>query len=356
VNKAADATSRASDRPLSYWGWDDFFEESFGHLAATHDQPARVLRADMGACLVTFGADELHLPVHPGLRLGADQPTAGDFVVVREGQIHAVLERRTAVVRASANKDRAPQVLAANVEFVIVVEPLGERFRPRHLERLLVVAWQSGAIPIVVLTKADRAEDPDQAVATAQLLAPGISVHALSAVSGEGLVSLAGELAPGTTATILGRSGAGKSTLVNALIEGDRRLATGEVRNDGKGRHTTVTRELVRLANGSLMIDTPGIRAIGLTDSEEAIGEAFSDVESLAPGCRFRDCNHESEPGCAVKEAIEQNELAEERLTSYRRLLREQARLQAKTDPHVRAQRNAELRAFYKSLRDQPNR
>lgn len=356
MNQAAGAASRASDRALSAWGWDSFFEENFGLLAESYDQPARVLRADLGACLVTFGGDEVHLPVHAGLRSGSEQPTAGDFVIVRLGQVHLVLERRTAVVRASTRKDMAPQILAANVEFVLLIEPLGERFRPRHLERLLVVAWRSGALPIVVLTKADQAEDIESVVLAARELAPGASVHAVSSLTGEGLEALAGELAPGTTAAVLGRSGAGKSTLVNALIAGDRELATGAVRRDGKGRHTTVTRELVRLANGSLMIDTPGLRAIGLTDSSEAIGDAFSDVELLAPECRFRDCNHDSEPGCAVKEAIDRGELSSERLASYRRLLREQARLEAKADPRLRALRSAELRAFYKSVREQPNR
>lgn len=351
-------------RPAGYlslslvsWGWDESFAESFKALGLPGEEPGRVLRADLGACLVALDGREERLPVSRALRpAGSGQPTAGDWVVVHEGEITGVLERRTAVVRASTERDRHSQVLAANVEFVLVVEPLGERWRPRRIERLMVVAWQSGALPIVVLTKADRTEHPAAFVRAAQLLAPGALVHAVSVEDGRGLEALASELTPRTTAVVLGRSGAGKSTLANFLAGGDAGLATGEVRADGKGRHTTVARELVRLANGAHLIDTPGLRAIGLADSIEAVGEAFSDIESLASRCRFNDCAHETEPGCAVSAAVESGALSADRLESYNKLLREHARLEARADRRLQALQSAELRARHRQLRRMPKR
>ncbi len=339
-----------SSEALSALGWDESFSESFAALSAPGDVPARVLRADLGGCVVASEEKEERLPVSARLRVKGLSPTTGDWVVVRGGEVVQVLERRTAVVRASTEESRAPQVLAANVEFVLVAEPLGERWRPRRLERLLVVAWQSGALPVVVLTKADRDEDPGQAVTAARKLAPGAAVHAVSARDGTGLAALGEELAPGTTAVILGRSGAGKSTLANLLAGGEAGLEVGDTREDGKGRHTTVRRELVRLASGALLIDTPGLRAIGLTDSVEAIAEAFSDVEELAASCRFNDCAHDSEPGCAVTAAVTVGDLARDRLASYRALLREQLRLAARSDRRLRAAQAAEFRARSRQL------
>lgn len=342
---------------LSSWGWDDFFQEDFERRANAGDAPARVLRSDAGAALVALGAGEAHLPIHRHLLAsGEGRPTTGDWVVVSGGEIAAVLARRTALVRASVDPSGAPQVLAANVEFVLVAEPLGERWRPRRLERLLVLAWQSGALPVVVLTKADRSEQLEDELSAAMMTAPGVAVHAVSATEGVGLEELAAELAPGTTAVIIGRSGAGKSTLANALSGGLSALATSEVRGDGKGRHTTVTRELVRLANGALMIDTPGLRAIGLVDSPDAVGEAFSDIEGLALACRFSDCAHESEPGCAVTAAIVRGEMDRERLAGYRRLEREMARLEARRDPRLMAERGAKWRALSRQMRHLPRR
>ncbi|MHB8245628.1 MAG: ribosome small subunit-dependent GTPase A [Acidimicrobiales bacterium] len=346
-----------SSHPLSAWGWDDAFQLLFDPIARPGLEPGRVLRADLGACVVALDRAEGHLPVARSLLArGGGQPTTGDWIVAGNGEIVEILERRTAVVRASADAGRSAQVLAANVDFVLVAEPLGERWRPRRLERLLVVAWQSGAVPIVVLTKTDRCDDVGAAVEMAMRVAPGVAVHAVSPLSGEGTGPLAAELARGTTTVIIGRSGAGKSTLANILSGGVAGLATRAVRDDGKGRHTTVTRELVVLRNGALLIDTPGVRSIGLVDSGEAIGDAFSDVESLVPGCRFSDCAHDTEPGCAVTEAITTGALDAERLESYRRLCREQERLDAREDPRVRAERAAQWRAFSKQTRKQAKR
>lgn len=355
-NSARSSTDIPS-RPLSAWGFDHTFRQRFEERAEPGDLPGRVLRADLGSCLVGLDGAERHLSLGRQLIQGGDgQPTTGDWVVVRRDEVVAVLERRTAVVRAASDPGKGDQVLAANIEFVLIAEPLGERWRPRRLERLLVVAWQSGAVPIVVLTKLDRSDEPEEALRSAMAVAPGVSVYAVNSLLGDGTAELASELSPGTTSVIIGRSGAGKSTLANALSGGELALATGAVRNDGKGRHTTVTRELVVLANGSLLIDTPGVRAIGLIDSSGAIGDAFSEVESLAAECRFGDCAHDREPGCAVNAAIAAGELDAERLASYQRLQREQQRYAAREDPRLRAERAAKWRALSKEMRRSPKR
>jgi len=205
----------------------------------------------------------------------------------------------------------------------------------------------------LALTKADCCEDVSEVYEAAVAVAPGCAVHAVSALTGDGMAGLSAELAPGTTSVIIGTSGAGKSTLANALSDGSAMLATAEIRDDGKGRHTTVARELVHLANGALMIDTPGLRAIGLWDAEDALADAFSDVDELALACRFSDCAHDSEPGCSVKAAIEDGRLDYARLDSYRRLQREQRRLAARTDARLRAERSAEFKAMGKQTRSQ---
>jgi ribosome biogenesis GTPase len=342
---------------LEQWGYDEGVASSFEQVAQPGDRPGRVIRADSRSCVVVTDDDaDARCAIASRLVIAGEQPTTGDFVVIRSGEVVAVLERRSAVTRASPDPGRGPQVLAANVDSVLVAEPLGERWRPRRLERLLVLAWQSGAVPVVVLTKADRCEDVPGALAVAMAVAPGANVHAVCPITGMGMADLQAELAPGSTAVIIGRSGAGKSTLTNALSAGDPSLATAGVRSDGKGRHTTVTRELVRLSNGALLIDTPGVRAVGLVDADEGIADAFADVEALSVSCRFRDCAHESEPGCAVTEAIASGRLDAGRLDSYRRLQREQERLAARDDPRLRAERSAAMRRRLRTLKQQPHR
>jgi ribosome biogenesis GTPase len=346
---------RPLDADLADLGWDAGFNALYRSELEQLDPgvrgsalPGRVLRRDKTVCAVGLASGVRQMTIAPAL-LGSpmDAPTTGDFVVVIDGEIRAVLERRTSVMR-SGHRDLSAQVLAANVETVLAVSSLANTFRPRRIERLLVIAWQTGAIPIVVLTKADCCEDAGKMYDAAVAVAPGCAVHVVSAITGEGMEGLAAELAPRTTAVMIGSSGAGKSTLANALSDGQAGLATADIRSDGKGRHTTVTRELVRLSNGALMIDTPGLRAIGLWDAEEALADAFSDIDELALGCRFNDCAHDREPGCAVNEAIAGGQMDAARLESYRRLQREQRRLAARHDARLRQERAAELRAFNK--------
>lgn len=342
---------------LSRWGFDAKSLALARAVAGPGDLPGRVTRADARSCLVRLAGGERQVPVARRLLGPADErPTTGDFVLVRGGELAVVLERRSTVVRASPDPGRGAQTLAANVDTVLVVEPLGERWRPRRLERLLVAAWQSGALPVVVLTKADQADDLPAALSAATAVAPGAAVLAVSARTGEGMGALSGELASGSTTVVIGRSGAGKSTLANVLSGGAAGLSTGEVRPDGKGRHTTIARELVMLANGALMIDTPGLRALGLVDAGEAIEQAFSEIEELAAGCRFRDCSHGREPGCAVLEAISSGALAADRLAGYQRLQREQARLEAMGDKRLQAERAARWRRLAREVQRLPRR
>jgi len=345
---------------LAELGWDDGFEALFRQELARLAPPAReralggrVLRRDRTVCSVGTDAGVRQLTVARHLLASPlEAPTTGDFVVVVGGEVIAVLERRTTVMRA-AFRDLSAQVLAANVDTVLAVSSLASPWRPRRVERLLVIAWQTCAVPIVVLSKADCCEDAGEVYEAAVAVAPACAVHVVSALTGAGMEALSAELGPRTTSVMIGTSGAGKSTLANALSDGEGALATAELRGDGKGRHTTVRRELVHLANGALMIDTPGMRAIGLWDAEDALTDAFGDVDELALGCRFTDCAHDREPGCAVKEAIEHGQLEFARLDSYRRLQREQRRLAARTDARLRAELNAERKAMGKQIRSQ---
>ncbi len=298
--------------------------------AVTDDGPLRAATAGLAACTGDWAA------LDPG--------TAG-----REPRLVALLPRRTAIVRSSAARDSHGQVLAANVDTVVVAVSLAVPLDAGRLERLLALAWESGARPVVVLTKTDQAADPAEAIAEAAAAAPGVEVVATSAVTGEGMDALAALLTG--TVVLLGASGAGKSTLGNALLGGGT-LATGEVRDrDGKGRHTTVRRELLPLPGGGVLIDTPGLRGVGLHDAADGIEQVFAEIEELAGDCRFADCAHEAEPGCAVLAAIASGELPERRLTSYRKLLRENAWAAARTDARLRAERTERWKAIHRHQR-----
>lgn len=335
-------------------GWAPFFAAAFEDQVLEGAIPGRIARVDRGAMTVLTESGEVRAGVtaqiaHDPDPLGA--PTVGDWVVLHAGSVVKVLPRRSAIVRSSAAGDDKPQVLAANVDKVFVVCSLEGRFRPSRLERLLVLAWQSGAAPVAVLTKADIAGDLRAAVGAAERLIGSGDVVAISSLTGAGMDEVEGFLEPGATVVLLGPSGAGKSTLANRLGRGRFALATGEVRDDGKGRHTTTARELVCLPGGALLIDTPGLRALALWDADEAIGEAFAEIEELAAACRFSDCTHRSEPGCAVKAAITAGSLEVERYVSFDKLRREQRHLAARVDPHERAEERKRNKALGKLFR-----
>ncbi|MCI0688911.1 MAG: ribosome small subunit-dependent GTPase A [Sporichthyaceae bacterium] len=339
-----------SSYDLASLGWDDFFSASFGNHADGDSaaQPGRVTRVDRARVTVLTADGPEHAVLSPTLLAAAaedptGQPCTGDWVVVRrwpDGRVsaEAVLPRRTVFLRASGNSRLSKgQVLAANIDTVMVTEGLQPEPDLGRIERLLALAWQNGAEPVIVLTKADLAGDAEMLVSDVAAAAPGAAVYAVSAVTGEGMDALAPYLAPGRTVALLGPSGAGKSTLTNALAAVDV-MVTRAPRADHKGRHTTVHRELVVLPGGGMVIDTPGLRSIGLWDANEGLDRVFTDIDELAAQCRFADCGHRSEPGCAVLAAVDAGELAERRLTSWHKLQREMIWIASRTDARLRAE------------------
>ncbi|MBX9246073.1 ribosome small subunit-dependent GTPase A, partial [Actinotalea ferrariae] len=278
---------------------------------------------------------------------GAAAPAGTSAAVVTE-----VLPRRTAVVRAQvASGSSYEQVLAANADVAAVVEGMAPDGDLARVERLLALAWSSGARPVVVLTKSDLVALPEALRAEVADVAPGADVHAVSATDDVGLEPLRELLASGATVALLGASGVGKSTLLNALV-GTTTMRTQALRTDGKGRHTTVTRELHLVPGGGAVLDTPGLRTVGLA-GREALDDVFADVDELAAGCRFHDCAHLTEPGCAVLAALETGELSERRLHSYRKLLREAAHQAERVDARLRAQAAGRRKAIAKAYRKQ---
>ena len=247
----------------------------------------------------------------------------GDWIAVADGSIGPVLPRRSAIVRNAAGRATRLQTLAANVDLALIVTSLGPDIETRRLERYLVTIWETGASPEIVLTKADRLDDASNAVAEIESVSPGVPVHVVSARTGQGCDELRARIGPGMTAVLLGSSGVGKSTLVNRFA-GVERMDTGETReDDDEGRHTTTHRQLILLPGGGIVIDTPGLRELQLAESAAGFDATFTDVEELAASCRFSDCEHVSEPGCAVLAAVEDGTLAPERLDSWRKLQRE---------------------------------
>ena len=254
-----------------------------------------------------------------------DFPTTGDFVMINyipngDSQIIATLPRRTYFSRREPGPIPRDQAVAANFDYVFIMQSLNMDFNPKRLERYLTLAWQSGATPVILLTKADLAEDYWDYLTQVEHVASGVNTHVVSAHTGQGLNRLNAYLQPGKTVVFLGSSGVGKSSLVNTLA-GEETMAVRAIReDDSKGRHTTTHRQLIRLKNGAMIIDTPGMRELGMWDVSEGLSDAFADVEAFIGKCRFSDCRHESEPGCAIKAAIASGELDIHRWESYREL------------------------------------
>ena len=257
-----------------------------------------------------------------------EYPTVGDFVLIHpvpggDSQIIRTLPRKSFFSRRDPDRGRGEQIIAANFDLVVLLQSLNQDFNIRRLERYLTLVWQSGASPVVVLTKSDLTSDPNTYLLQAQTIALGCPILTVSAKTGEGLDDLKKTLCPGMTSVFLGSSGVGKSSLVNALA-GEPLMNVGEIReDDGKGRHTTTHRQLLLLPNGTILIDTPGMRELGMWDVSFGLGESFADIEALQTRCRFRDCTHNTEPGCAIREAIENGELSQERWEGYQSLRRE---------------------------------
>jgi ribosome biogenesis GTPase len=330
---------------LISYGWSERLQRDFAPYAAQDLIPARILVQHRGGYRLITEAGEAE-----GLASGrlfktaadADRPVAGDWVAAEpRGDrllIGHVLPRATAFVRKAAGPRGGAQVVAANADLAFLVASLNGDLNPRRLERYLATAYESGAQPVIVLTKADLARDLPAAVAEVEAIAFGAPVLTVCALSGQGLDSFAAHLRPGCTAVLLGSSGAGKSTLLNALA-GETRMATAAIRaDDDRGRHTTTHRELVLLPSGGLLLDTPGMRELGLWEAEAGVSAVFEDVETLAGQCRFSDCRHQGEPGCAVRDALAAGDLGEDRLHAYEKLQAELAYERRREDPRAAAE------------------
>jgi len=345
---------------LNDYGWSDALAQQFAPHRAAGLMPGRVIVQQRGLFGLITDLGEAAAKISGRLARDAEAggyPAAGDWVALspaapgETGIIHHVLPRRTAFTRKAAGPAGGVQVVAANVDVAFLTASLNADLNPRRIERYLAAAWQSGAEPVVVLTKVDLCPDVAAAAAAIEAVAFGVPVHPVSAVTGEGLDALLAHLGPGRTAVLLGSSGVGKSTLVNALA-GSQRMATQAIReDDARGRHTTSHRELILIPGGGVLLDTPGMRELALWDSDEGLSAAFEDIEALAGECRFRDCGHTNEPGCAVRQALESGALDAARWRSYEKLQRELAHLEAKEDPALRAARRRQIVTRSKAIR-----
>jgi ribosome biogenesis GTPase / thiamine phosphate phosphatase len=330
---------------LATLGWDDAWSAAFEPFRREGLEPGRVAVQHRGGYDVLTATDDRRARITSRLRRESsrvDLPVVGDWVALDDaGSIAAVVPRRTRISRRAAHEPASgvsrEQVIAANVDLVLVVQALGQELDRRLLERYLALALESGARPVVVLTKADLEADPSAVAAAIADIGGEVPILTISARTGLALEGVRALLSTGRTGVLLGPSGVGKSTLVNALIGDDSRLATGPLGADGAGRHTTTRRELVLLPGGGVIIDNPGMREVHLWIGEGSLADAFDDIAELAAACRFSDCRHETEPGCAVLAAVADGRLPRERLERYRALEREVAELAERLERRERS-------------------
>ena len=332
-------------RDLATLGWDDAWDAAFGPYSSQGLVPGRVSVQHRGEYDVLTAEGEQRSRITSRLRRESDRPelpVVGDWVALDPaGSIVDVVPRRSTISRRAAHEPASgvsrEQVIAANVDVVLVVQALGQELDRRLLERYLTLAVESGARPVVVLTKADLEDDPEAVAADVADVGGQVPIYVLSTRTGIGLDAVSTLLDTGTTGVLLGPSGVGKSTLVNALVGDDSRLTTGALGADGAGRHTTTRRELVLLPSGGVIIDNPGMREVHLWIGDDGLSDAFDDIAELAASCRFSDCRHETEPGCAVLAAVESGKLPRERLERYLALEREVAQLAERLERRERS-------------------
>lgn len=331
---------------LTTLGFNTFFEEQLTKYSLTNQLVGRIILEHKHSYRVLTEKGELLATVSGNYAYNAVNreafPAVGDFVVVSkmDGEeraiIHHLLDRKSMFTRKVAGSSMEKQIVATNVDTVFLVMSLNDDFNIRRLERYLVAAWDSGAMPVVVLTKADLCDHPKDYVSQIENIAIGIDIIVVSAIEGRGLESVKKYVQHGQTVALLGSSGAGKSTLVNALL-GEDQMKVSEIReDDAKGRHTTTHRELVVASTGGCIIDTPGMRELQLWEQEDSLTSAFEDIEQYALLCRYRDCQHGKEPGCGIREALQTGELAKDRYASYVKLQRELAFLERRAKVQTR--------------------
>lgn len=344
---------------INDYGWDEHFEREWrenltegmipGRIIADYGQMLRVV-CDLGEILVNRPLKKLD---------DVMQMAVGDWVALensddtRSIHIRLVLPRKTKFSRAAAGIEVKEQIVAANVDTVFLIQSLNRDFNMKRMERYLIAAWESGAVPVVVLTKTDCCENVIDRVTTVYGTFPGVEVCAISCVTGEGISDIKKYIIPGKTVALLGSSGVGKSTLVNTLV-GKELLKTQEIREgDSRGRHTTTHRELLLLSEGGMIMDTPGMRSLSLWEADTGMETMFGDIEDLTRQCRFYDCNHQNEPGCAVMEAINSGKLERRRWDSWLKLQKELVHLEAKKEGKVRfleKQRGKQIAKLQKEL------
>jgi len=338
-------------------GWNDFFQQAWDEQFADSDLiPARIASSLRGAFILWTEEREVEAPARPKLfRRAGSKLCTGDWVALRQDPlvVEAGLPRRTKVARKASGLDTAEQVLGANVDVLFLVQGLDRDFNMRRLERYMSIAWDSGADPVVVLNKADLCNDLDARVAEATEIAKGAPVVPTAALSGEGVDVLLGFLNPGKTAALIGSSGVGKSELTNRLAGGAIR-EVGAVREaDGRGRHTTVGRELIQTPQGWLLMDLPGIREVQ-PSGEGGMEQTFPDVEALLGQCRFADCSHQGEPGCAIREALSSGELDRSRYENYLKVQRDLDVLNQRKDARLAGEAKQRMRKIHHSTRNRP--
>lgn len=341
---------------LERLGFAPFFRERFDALSEHGLVPARVASEGRGVYRL-LGSHAVRGELKGRLRTklsGVERPVVGDWVAVHDDGdlaiIHAVLDRRTSLVRRAAGSEAVVQMVAANIDIVFVVTAATRDFNPRRIERYLAAVWDGGAEPVVVLNKADLGDDVGGMLAELNAIAPGVRAIRTSTITAEGLDELRELLSPGRTIGLVGSSGVGKSSIVNRLL-GEKAQDTRTTRRDEKGRHTTSRRDLIEMPGGALLIDTPGMREFGLVEDSVGVDTLFADIVAIAAGCRFRDCSHLGEPGCAVVAAVQSGELDEQRLQSYQKLQREITAAQRRRDPGQAQNTKKRWKSIHKEIR-----
>lgn len=344
---------------LQQLGWNDFFQSQLVEIPPEHIL-GRVAGEQRGAYLLFTERGPLDATVAGRFMHEADGrgdfPAVGDWVLARplpgeaKAVIQSVLPRRSKLSRKSAGERTDEQIMAANVDTVFLVAALNSELNIRRIERYLAVIWDSGARPAIILNKVDLTGEARALASRVAVVAPGVEVHLTSAVTGDGVEAVRPYVGEGQTVVFVGSSGVGKSSLVNRLLDADQQ-AVHDVRQDGKGRHTTTTREMLAIPGGGLIIDTPGLRELQLWDAEAGMGQAFADIEEIAQECPFSDCGHRAEPGCAVQAAIDEGRLDFGRLESFRKLQREQVYIDSKKDVNLRIAHKKKWKAITQASR-----